>query len=99
MARYIPNEILKPFMQSYEKGDVWQVHTGDRWITLFLYLDSQIEANRSMPIYQQMLEEYFELVDKYLDLHLSGPSDINLHFDSKENFENKFQGNWYNYYQ
>ena len=98
MAKYIPNEILKPFMKSYEKGDVWQVHTGERWIKIFVYLDSQIEENKSLPIYQQMKEEYFKLIDKHLDLHLSGSGDISLLFDSKENFENKYKGNWYMYY-
>ena len=98
MAKYIPDEILKPFMHSYEKGDVWQVHTGDRWITFFLYLNSQIEANKRLPVFQQMREEYFKLINKYLDLDLSGPRDINLYFDSKENFENKYQSNWYMYY-
>lgn len=25
-------------------------------------------------------------------------TNISIQFDSKENFENKYQGNWYNYY-
>jgi hypothetical protein len=98
MAKYIPDEVLKPFLHSYEKDDIWQVHSGDRWLTVFLYTDSQIKASKDLPIYQQMKEEYYKLVDKYLDFRLSDASDINLYFDSKENFEKKYQGNWYNYY-
>jgi hypothetical protein len=98
MAKYIPDQILKPFMKSYERGNVWQIHVGDRWITFFLYFDSQIEENKNLPIYQQIREEYFKLVDKYLDIRLSGLSDISLTFDSKENFERKYHGDWYGYY-
>ena len=98
MAKYIPDEILKAFTSSYEKGDVWQIHSGDRWLTVFLFSEGQIQSNKGLPIYQQLKMEYFKLVDQYLDLHLVGINDINLYFDSKENFENKYQGNWYNYY-
>lgn len=98
MAKYIPNEILLPFMKSYEKGDVWKIHQGDKWLTVFLYFDSQIEDNKHLTIFQQMRDEYFKLADKYLDMHLSSETDITIYFDSKENFEKKYQGNWYDYY-
>jgi len=98
MAKYIPNEILKPFLHSYQNGDVWQVHCGDTWVTVWLYLNSQIEHNKDLPIYKNMKEEYYRLVDKYLDLNISNSNDINLSFDSKENFENKYKGDWYIYY-
>jgi hypothetical protein len=98
MAKYIPDEILKPFLRSYEKGDVWQVHCGDKWLTVFLYSDNQIMDNKDLLIYQRMKREYFKLVDEYLDLHLPSSEDISVNFDSKENFEKKYQGDWYSYY-
>jgi hypothetical protein len=98
MAKYIPDKILKPFLRSYEKGEVWQVHQGENWLLVFLYYDNQIDANKDLPIYQQMKEEYFKLASKYLDVGLSGPEDISIHFDSKENFESNCRGNWNYYY-
>ena len=98
MAKYIPEEILKTFLHSYEKGDVWQVHSGDRWLTIWLYTNNQIDDNKNLPIYQKMKEEYFKLVDKYLDLKISNFNDISLDFESKENFDTKFRSSWQFYY-
>lgn len=98
MAKYIPDEILKPFLNSYENGDVWQVHSGDRWLTVWLHSNEQIETNKDLPIYQKMKEQYFKLVDEYLDLKLHSSNDINLYFESKENFDTKYRGSWQFYY-
>ena len=96
--KYIPDDILKPFLRSYENADVWQVHSGDRWLTVWLYSNRQIEDHKNLPIYKKMKEEYYKLVDKYLDLDLSNANDINLYFESKENFETKYRSSWQFYY-
>ena len=98
MAKYIPDEILKLFLHSYETGDVWQVHSGDQWLTVWLYSNSQIQHNKDLPIYEKLKEEYFKLINKYLDLKLSSSNDINLSFESKENFDTKYMGSWQFYY-
>jgi hypothetical protein len=98
MGKYIPNEILTSFTKFYEKEDVWQIHSGDSWLTVFLYKESQIEQNQDLPKYIEMKEGYLKLVKKYLDPPVSEIDEIQLSFDSKENFENKYQGNWYDYY-
>jgi len=96
--KYIPDEILKPFLSSYENGDVWQVHCGDRWLKVFVYTDDQIEPNKKLQVHQQMRKEYFKMVNEYLHLKLKNETDIQLSFDSKENFERKFNGDWYSFY-
>ena len=98
MGKYIPDDILKPFLHSYEKDDVWQVHCGDRWLIVWLFTNDQIDFNKDLPIYQKMKEEYFKLVDKYLDLRISSPNDISVDFESKENFETKYRSSWQFYY-
>lgn len=97
--KYIPSDILKSFLTSFEKGDIWQVHQlNEKWLIVFLFRDEQIEINKSLPIYQAMKDEYFKLVKQYLNVKFSSPDEISIQFDSKENFENKYQGNWYFYY-
>jgi len=95
MDKYIPNEILKSFTDSYEKEDVWQIHSGNYWLTIFLYKENQIEYNRNLPKYLKIKAGYLELVNKYLDPDIK---EISLSFDSKENFEKIYKGNWYDYY-
>jgi hypothetical protein len=67
-------------------------------LTVWLYSNEQIEIKKDLPIYQKMREEYFKLVDKYLDLKLSSFKDINLYFESKENFDTKYMSSWEFYY-
>ena len=97
--KYIPDEILKSFFTSFEKGDIWQVHQlNEKWLIVFLFRDDQIEINKNLPIYQAMKDEYFKLVKQYLNVKFSSSEEISIQFDSKEHFENKYQGNWYFYY-
>ena len=98
MGKYIPDDILKSFLHSYENGDVWQVHCGDRWLAVWLYSNDQIEKNKYLPVYQKMKDEYFRLVDRYLDLGLSNSNEIDLFFESKENFDTIYRGSWQFYY-
>ena len=98
MERFIPEEILKSFQNKYETGDVWQVHTGHTWLAIFLYSNDQIEKNKSLPVYEQMRKEYFDLTVKYLDITPNRPHSITVYFDSKENFETKYRGSGLFYY-
>ena len=98
--KYIPSAILKTFLSSFEKGDIWQVHQrNERWLLVFLFPDDQMELDKRLPIYQERKDEYFKLVKHYLNVGFSSSADISIQFDSKENFESKYQGNWYFYYQ
>ena len=98
MSKFIPGEIMDAFNSSYTKEDVWQIHSGHSWLTVFLFKENQIEENRDLPKYVEMKALYLKLVNKYLDPPYSEIDKIHLSFDSKENFEAKFGGNWYDYY-
>jgi len=95
VEEYIPNDVLKAFTSFYEKDDIWQIHSGNYWLTVFLYKESQIETNKDLPKYNEIKAGYLDLVHKYLDPTIK---EIRLYFDSKDTFENKFNGNWYDYY-
>ncbi|OCX50750.1 hypothetical protein BEL04_18620 [Mucilaginibacter sp. PPCGB 2223] len=95
MFDYIPDDILKSFTTFYEKEDIWQIHSGDYWLTIFLYKEDQIGSNKDLPKYNDIKKGYLELVNKYLNPVIK---EIHLTFDSKENFEKKFGGSWYDYY-
>ena len=97
--KFIPGDILKSFLTSFEKGDIWQVHQlNEKRLIVFLFRDEQIELNRGLTIYQSMKNEYFKLVKQYLNTKLKSPDEISILFDSKENFDKKCEGNWYHYY-
>ncbi|WP_259066681.1 hypothetical protein HDF24_21615 [Mucilaginibacter sp. X4EP1] len=93
--KYIPKEILDSFTSLYQNEDIWQIHSGNYWLTIFLYKENQIEFNKDLPKYNEIKKGYLELVNKYLDPEIK---EIYLTFDSKESFEIKYGGNWYDYY-
>ncbi|MES1219096.1 MAG: hypothetical protein ABUT20_26560 [Bacteroidota bacterium] len=93
--KYIPADILDTFTTSYEKEDVWKIHSGDYWLMIFLYTDKQIDSNKDLPKYNEIKKGYLELVKKFLDPTVR---EIHLTFDSKENFDKKYDGNWEHYY-
>lgn len=98
--KYIPSEILKNFLTSFEKGDIWQVHQlNEKRLIVFLFRNDQIESNKYLPIFQEMKDQYFNLVIRYLSINYLSSADISIQFDSKENFENKYQSNWHFYYR
>jgi hypothetical protein len=98
--KYIPNDILETFLTSFEIGDIWQVHQlNEIRLIVFLFRNDQIESNKGLPIYQEIKDEYFKLVKHYLNINYFNSADISIQFDSKENFENKYQSNWHFYYR
>lgn len=99
MAKYIPKEALDAFFAKYQKDDVWQIHQGgDALLNVFLYKEDEIEVNRPLIKYVAMREDYLKLVKEHLDSPSSEITEVALIFDSKENFEQKYNGNWYEYY-
>jgi hypothetical protein len=98
MPKYIPSDLLNDFQKKFTGGDIWQIHTGDTWLIVFLYRNDQIEQNKDLPVYGTIKQEYTKLAQEYLDLSERQLQEIKLEFDSKENFETKYRGSWQFYY-
>jgi hypothetical protein len=102
-ANEISGELSKQkiaeLIKKYKKDNVWEIHMNSFYITIFVEKENQIEKNRINPIFEKIKEEYFEIVKEKDEFGLFKKEYINLAFDSKENFEKNYEGNWYYYYK
>jgi len=92
--QHIPYEILDAFTSTYEHGEIWKIHSHNDKLIVFLYTEKQIN-NQNLLKYSELKEDYLILLHDYLNPFTEN---VQLKFDSKENFETKYDGNWLEYY-
>lgn len=77
--------------------NIWKIKTDFSRITLFYYMNNQIPPNKS-EIESFVKEKIFDELKNFDIFDLITKDKIQVIFDSKENFDNKYQSNWYYYY-
>lgn len=95
----IPAEQLAALRTKYTGPDVWELHFPGNDIRVFFFTDQQKAANTGNTLYQRLLQEYYDLLKPYDEFDYFHWEEMKLILDSKENFDNKYQGNWYYYYK
>jgi hypothetical protein len=76
---------------------VWDVMTIFSGSVVFYYSDTDIAANESNGISKLITNDYYALVRKFDKLGYFTRENIWLKFDSKQNYYDNFQGNYYFY--
>jgi hypothetical protein len=84
MPKYIPSDLLNDFQKKFTGGDIWQIHTGDTWLIVFLYRNDQIEQNKDLPVYGTIKQEYTKLAQEYLDLSENNFKKLNWNLTVKK---------------
>jgi hypothetical protein len=92
-------EKIDELIKKYKKDNVWEIHLSSFYITIFLEKENQIEESRQKPLFEKLKDEYFEIVKEKDEFGLFKKELINLAFDSKENFDKNYEGNWFYYYK
>ena len=92
-------EKIDELIKKYKKDNVWEIQMSSFYITIFLEKENQIEENRQKPLFEKLKDEYFEIVKEKDEFGLFKKELINLAFDSKENFDKNYEGNWFYYYK
>jgi hypothetical protein len=76
---------------------VWDVMAMFSNSVVFYYSDSDIAINASKGISDAIVSDYYEILKKYDELNCFTRENIHLKFDSKENLDKNYQGNFYYY--
>jgi hypothetical protein len=76
---------------------VWDVLTMFSNSVIFYYVDSDIATNESKGISEAITNDYFSILKKYDDLNYFRRENICLKFDSKENLDKNYEGNFFYY--
>lgn len=93
----IPEKEIQKFQSKLHINDLWKIYRFRSQITFFFYTELQARENEANGTADHLFDEYFTLLKKYDEFNYIRRHNLNIFFDSKENFDNNYQSNWYFY--
>jgi hypothetical protein len=79
--------------------DLWQISRLFDGVTFFFYTDAQVKRYEAAGLRDAYAREYSRVVEAYDEFGYLRKRGVSVHFDSKENFDNNYECNWYYYYK
>lgn len=93
MSKEVRNTIIISF------PEIWEVQPFTIYTTVFFYTEKQLKEAEQSGLKQQIKAAYFKLLQQYDEFGYYTLEECGLYFDSKENFDQNFESNWYYYYK
>ncbi|WP_339729490.1 hypothetical protein [uncultured Gimesia sp.] len=84
---------IDDLIKSMHRREIWQFSHG----SFFFYTDDQVERARSDGTYERLADALFRLFKKYDEFDYFQRDSFIVEIDSKEKFDNNYQGNWFYY--
>jgi hypothetical protein len=79
--------------------DLWEISRCYSGTTFFLYTEEQVKQYENSETRKKWANKYFDLLEPYNEFGYFKRDKFNVYLDSKENFDNNFESNWYYYYK
>jgi len=76
---------------------LWQIRRMFGSVTFFFYTNKQIEEAKTQGLLVTYSKEYLNLIKQYDEFGYLNENNFSVIFDSQENFETNYQGNWFYY--
>ena len=95
----ITSERLQEFKRSFNNDEIWEINIGFTVATFFLYTNDKVKEYDTPEYKKEWADKYFDLLKEYDDFNYFKRETTQINIDSKENFDNKYQSNWYYYYK
>lgn len=95
----VTDKQLRQLKDKLANTDLWEISRCFDGVTFFFYTDEQARKYESAGFQQTYAEEYSRLVKDYDEFGYLKKGGVRVAFDSKENFDNNYQSNWYYYYK
>ena len=80
------------------KNVLWKIARFGEHVTFFLNTNVQLKKAKQSGLTVQLKQEYLEVLKHYDEFNYFTLSNFNAVFDSKENFDKNYNGNWRAYY-
>lgn len=90
---------LDSLKRALANPDLWHISRLFDSATFFFYTAAQAEGYEAKGLRKVYAEEYLRLVKPHDEFGYVARTGILVAFDSKENFDTNYQGNWYYYYK
>jgi len=95
----IPKTEIENLERELQTKNVWKIYRSFSKTILFFYTDNQIHQYTTDGTTKLLKKKYLDLLKKYDEFNYFKPDTDFMTFDSKENFEKTYQGNWFHYYK
>lgn len=79
-------------------NDLWVIFRCLANVVFFLYEDKQVRQYKEGGFIDIWSEMYLDLLNRYDEFGFFTKENFHVEIDSKENFDNNFNSNWYYYY-
>jgi len=93
----IPLKMIISFKEKY-KDTVWEIARFGQHVTVFFYTKAQLNEAQRDKLTEKLKQAYFEILKENDELNYFTLTNLNMIFDSKENFDKNYDGNWRAYY-
>ena len=78
---------------------LWLISRNFGNVTFFFYTDEQVRQHEGMGQKEVFAKMYFEILKPHDEFGYLQETDFTVIFDSKQNFNKKYHGNWFFYYK
>jgi hypothetical protein len=95
----IKQEQTEEFIKSFHNKDIWTISIGFTIPTFFMFTDEKVKEYDKPEIKKVWADRYFDFVKPFDEFNYFKRDDIQVLIDSKENFDNNYESNWYYYYK
>lgn len=104
IAKMEANENISPedinkLQNQLNNNDIWKISRAFAGVTFFLYTNEQLKLYENSPLKKEWADKYFEILKPYDEFDYFKRDKFNISLDSKENFDNNYQSNWFYYYK
>lgn len=95
----ISEKEIETLKKNLNNPEVWEVSKGFFGVTYFFCTDEQLKKYQDSELHKKWSEQYFELLENYDEFSYFKKDLFSIYLDSKENFDNNYESNWYYYYK
>ena len=95
----VPQETVSELKKELNCHDLWEISRAFAGTTFFVYTDKQVKHYENSQTRKVWADKYFDLLEPYNEFGYFKRDKFNIYLDSKENFDNNYESNWYYYYK
>jgi len=90
---------LKQLENEIGDKELWSIVKMFSTAVFFFYTDEQVRKNECNGIKEELSAKYFNILKHYDEFNYFNKDNFSINLDSKENFDNNYQSNWYYYFK
>ena len=98
-ATKITKELTEKFIASFDNKEIWTISIGFAIPTFFMFTDEKVKEFDKPEIKKVWADRFYDLIKPFDEFDYFKRDNIKVLIDSKENFDNNYQSNWFYYYK